>query len=62
MEKHGLMADRSGAGQFPYSRDWYQRDMKCDVESCVCNHVGRCEVPSRMHIGKDHKCRGYQKK
>ena len=62
LTKKGLMADPSGRGRYPGSRDW---DMECLLieclrTTCVANYNKKCSMPSRIEIGLTGKCKGYQ--
>ena len=43
---------------FPMSRDFAMENIDCDVTSCICNKNRKCEVPSRISINKQGKCKG----
>ena len=44
----------------PMSRDFGMGSIPCDLKSCICNKNGKCEVPSRVHISVQGKCKGFQ--
>ena len=63
---NGLMADPfkdTGHGYPGGSRDFWMVDVECECTDCVCNSgYGTCAVPSLAKIGKNGKCKGYQKR
>ena len=59
-----FMADTSGRGRYPGSRDWDMECwfVKCLRSSCVANYKDKCTVPSRISICSRGRCNGYQER
>jgi hypothetical protein len=68
MKTHGHHSDysslrfmgRPDMGDFPMSRDFGMGSIPCELTACICNKKGKCEVPSKVHINNQGKCKGFQ--
>ena len=61
LNKRGIMPRPDGG--YGGSRDFWEVEINCEATGCICNSGrGKCDVPSRAVIGKNGKCKGFQKR